>query len=111
MSNNLTQLERQFLYGQLGDAVPREPLNNMWRRYCSSLGLVSDNRESLNSLMEKWLDYYISDNSLTPVTDTSGKWAQMVTIVGETPSKFINDNKRKFYTAILAVVEIPDIGM
>lgn len=97
----LQQLERNYFVRKAGGAEPREPLNNIKRRYFYTFltGQPMSARTPLGELEALWLTKVVADSGAT-VTDSVNYevlWKQAVMTLSKVPSKFVNDNKIIFF--------------
>jgi hypothetical protein len=95
----LSELERKYFVQKSGGAEPTEPLNNIRRRYMQSL-VGADANTPFNELEAMWLVHVINDNSGTVTNSRSNAtlWKDAVIAIGETPSTYITENQKIFYT-------------
>lgn len=93
----LTEVERAYFVRKAGGAEPREPLNNIKRRYISGvIGAGVNAQTPLHQLEKLWLLSVIG-GAARNFNSIEELWRQAVISLGLTPSKFLNDNKITFY--------------
>lgn len=99
----LNQKEREWISAKVTGATAQTPLNQLKRMYyISYVGGTIPPTVSLTDLEIRWLDKYIRTLLGTPSSkDISTLWKEAVVAIGQTPSKFLNDNKIIFYSNAL----------
>lgn len=94
------QKEREWLAGKIGSASinAQTTLEELRRRYWMEV-TGSSPQTSLNDLEIQWLLAEIANRGGTPSGSyPSELWKQLVAIIGQTPSKYINQNKLLFFS-------------
>ncbi len=97
----LSQIERAYFVQKVGGAEPREPLNNIKRRYMSGfIGAGVSARTPLQQLEKLWLAKILANAGITTMNFNSVEnlWKLVVISISQTPSNYLNDNKIKFYS-------------
>ncbi len=95
----LNQAERDFLSKHVTGATPQTPVGQLRRVYYSTYLGGDNSKATLSELEFRWLNKYIRDNGGTPTDDYSPTlWREVVSVIGKTPSNFLNDNRLTFYT-------------
>lgn len=99
----LNQKEREWISAKVTGVTAQTPLNQIKRMYyISYIGGTIPPTVSLADLEARWLDKYIRTQAGTPSSkDLSTLWKEAVVVIGQTPSKFLNDNKIIFYSNAL----------
>lgn len=94
---SLTELERRYFTKKNGGALPKEPLNNMKKRYW--LGVFGGDRSTgFQNLEKQWLKKIIDDNGGTPSSNyLSTLYLEAVAALGGEVTKYFNSNKRQIY--------------
>lgn len=96
-ATRLTQVERAYFTRKAGGALPTEPLNNLKRRYMAGVvGSGVNAQTPLHQLEKLWLVEVIG-GAVQDFDSIEGLWREAVVSIGETPSKYLNDNKITFY--------------
>jgi hypothetical protein len=97
-SPRLSSLERAYFVRKLGGSVPpSRPLNQVRRDYMVAfIGGASKNIK-IDNLETLWLQEVVRDAGLTPAPDTASMWKQLVSELGFSPSRHMNDNKITFF--------------
>ena len=95
----LNQKEREWVSVKATGVTAQTPLNQIKRKYyISYLGGTIPPTATLADLEARWLNKYIRTLGGTPSSqDIPTLWKEAVVAIGQTPSKFLNDNKIIFY--------------
>lgn len=96
-ATRLSEVERAYFVRKVSGAPASEPFNNIRRRYIGSQVSIGP-QEKIESIENKWLLKIITDGGDTPSGNDNGTlWREAVVAIGETPSRYVNDNKIIFY--------------
>lgn len=97
-ATRLSQVEREYFVTAVGGAAPTEPLNSIKRRHMmETVGSSVGPQTPMNQLEKLWMLSIIGADSNEEWNSVEDLWKEMAISVGEVPSKYINDNKIKFY--------------
>lgn len=102
MAKNIDQIEREWFAQRYPGATALTPLPQMQRYfYTKELG-GSTPQTPLMQLERDWLRKFISNYGVTPPSTryTSELWTYAVIAIGQSPTPYIRDNKRKVYSVL-----------
>jgi hypothetical protein len=95
------QKEREWLARKIGSATvtAQTRIGQLRRRYYAQVVGAGTPQTGMSDLETQWLLKEIANRGGTPAGgETSELWKQLVAIVGQTPSKYLDQNRLLFYT-------------
>lgn len=95
----LRQVERDWLLKKTTGFTAQTPIGQLRRVYWSTYLGGDNSKIGPEDLEVMWLRKYITDKggTPTPTAYNTDLWKQVVAIIGQTPTNFLNDNKILFY--------------
>lgn len=96
----LSEIERAYFIRKLGGTQEAiKPLNQIKREYFVAYSGAAPSTTSMSELEDRWLRKVLTTAGIAFDDDarTNDLWNIMPLAAGVVPSKFINDNKIKFY--------------
>jgi len=98
MAVRLQEIERAYFIRKLGQTVPPSmSLNEIKIRYWVSYVGGFPQGTPFNDMETAWIEKLITDATPDPGYDWADDWKEMVSSIGQTPTKYINQNKLIFY--------------
>lgn len=99
MAVRLAEVERKYFIRKLGQEVPASmSLNEIKIRYWVSYVGGFAQGTPFNDMENAWIEKLITDATPDPGYDWADDWKEMVSAIGQIPTKYINQNKLIFYT-------------
>lgn len=96
----LSEIERKYFIRKLGGTqVATKPLHQIKREYFVAYTGAAPSTTSMSELEDRWLRKVLTTAGVSFNDDarTNDLWNAMPLAAGVVPSKFVNDNKIKFY--------------
>ena len=96
----LSEVERKYFIRKLGGTQgATKPLNQIKREYFIAYTGAASLTTSMSELEDRWLRKVLTTAGVTFDSEarTHDLWNAMPLAAGVVPSKFVNDNKIKFY--------------
>ncbi len=96
--NNLSAMERSWFQVRNPGATAQTPLSELKKLYWEKQLGSSYVNAGMQTLETEWLRHLITQNGGTPSSNYNGDlWRQLLSTLGVVPSKYLNENKMKFY--------------
>ena len=100
----LSELERTWFQQKLTGANARTPLGELKKLYyLSVVGSGYSGTSTLRELEIAWIKVRIVDAGGTPTATKyeSTLWRELIAALGQTPSRFTEENKKLFFSSVV----------